>query len=421
MTETDLPLRSSADSAPEKTTSGTLSRVAKYTFTRTIVLFLTVVVAVWITIFIANMGGYVDEIIRGRIDQMIMGMVMGGWLRDVPTEEKFEIIEQTTAAMAEAEGLSQPFLLRTVRWLYKGLTLDWGESRYSRTMHGGRQTREVTTLIKEALPRTLLLFGTANIALFFVSLFLSLGLTRRRGSWLDKMVITLSPMGAVPAWAFGIILNVIFLRLRTGLTSGGTFDAWPQEFTIAYIPMVLKYMFLPFLSIFISGFFFSVYTWRSLFLIYSQEDYVDMAKAKGLPHRMLERRHILRPGLPAVLTSFALMLVVLWQEIIALEKFFDVAGIGRLFYGAIRAIDMPLILGLVVSFAFLLAITVFLLDISYAIVEDNERGADGETSSRGAEATGFRPVPDGPPSVKEARARSAEFVGARDRAELLCR
>ncbi|NIV30211.1 MAG: ABC transporter permease, partial [Anaerolineae bacterium] len=92
--------------------------------------------------------------------------------------------------------------------------------------------------------------------------FLSLGLTRRRGGWLDKMVIALSPMGAVPAWAFGIILNVIFLRLRTGLTSGGAFDAWPREFTVAYIPMVFNHMLLPFLSIFISGFFFSVYTWR---------------------------------------------------------------------------------------------------------------------------------------------------------------
>jgi peptide/nickel transport system permease protein len=373
MAQTDLPLRSSADLTIDKPTSGTLSRVARYTLTRTIVLFLTVVVAVWVTIFIANMGGYVDEIIEGRIDQAIMGMVMGGWLKDVPTEEKFEVIDETRAAMAEAAGLNEPFLLRTVRWLYNGLTLDWGQSSSARTMHAGRQTRQVTDVIMDALPRTLLLFGAANVALFFVSLFLALGLTRRRGGWLDKMVITLSPMGAVPAWAFGIILNVIFLRLRTGLASGGTFDAWPSEFTFAYIPMVLKYMFLPFLSIFVSGLFFSVYTWRSLFLIYSQEDYVDMAKAKGLPHGMLQRRHILRPGLPAVLTSFALMLVVLWQEIIALEKFFNVAGIGRLFYGAIRTIDMPLILGLVVSFAYLLAITVFLLDITYAIVDPRVR------------------------------------------------
>ena len=373
MTGRSLPLESNADPTTTKIASGPFARVGKYMVSRIVVLFLTVVVAVWLTIFIANMGGFVDEIVRGRIDQAIMGMVMGGWLKDVPTEEKFEIIDQTVASMEEAAGLNEPFLIRTVRWLYLGMTLDWGESRYSGTMFRGRVTHQVTTLITEALPRTLLLFGAANLALFVLSLFLSLGLTKRRGGWLDKTVIALSPMGAVPAWAFGIVLDVILLRLRTGLTSGGAFDAWPREFTAAYIPMVLKHMFLPFLSIFLSGFFFGVYTWRSLFLLYSQEDYVDMARAKGLPHRMLERLHILRPGLPAVLTSFALMLVVLWQQIIPLEMFFDVAGVGRLFYGAIRIIDMPLILGLVVSFAYLLTITVFVLDILYAIVDPRVR------------------------------------------------
>ncbi|MGD8473990.1 MAG: ABC transporter permease subunit [Anaerolineae bacterium] len=380
MTATDLPLQPSEEAVKESAHPSALARIAKYTIVRAAVLALTVVVAVWVTIFIANLGGYVDVIIESRIDQMLMSMAMGGWLRDVPTEEKFEIIDQTKAAMMDAEGLNEPFLLRTVRWLEDGLTLNWGESRYAQTRSWGRSTSEVKDLIKESLPRTLIVFGAANVLLFFVSLFLSLGLARRRGGWLDRLVVTLSPMGAVPAWAFGIVLNVIFLRLQVGLTSGGTFDAWPREFTFAYIPIVLKHMFLPFLSIFVSGFFFSLYTWRSLFLVYSQEDYVDMAKAKGLSHRMLERRYILRPGLPAVLTSFALMLVVLWQQVIALEKFFNVSGIGMLFYGAIRTIDMPLMLGLVVSFAYLLAITMFVLDIFYAVVDPRVRiTSEGKT------------------------------------------
>ena len=373
MTATDLPLRPVEESVGAQARPSTFARIAKYTLVKAAVMALTVVVAVWVTIFIANLGGYVDVIIESRIDQMLMAVSLGGGLRDMPTEQKFEVLDEMKVAMVEAEGLNEPFLIRTFRWLEDGLTLDWGESRYARTRAWGRSSSDVKTLIIESLPRTLLVFGAANVALFFTSLFLSLGLSRRRGGWLDRLVITLSPMGAVPAWAFGIVLNIVFLRLQVGLTTAGTFDAWPREFTFAYIPMVLKYMFLPFLSIFVSGFFFSVYTWRSLFLIYSQEDYVDMAKAKGLPHRMLERRHILRPGLPAVLTSFALMLVVMWQEIIALEKFFNVAGIGRLFYGAIRTIDMPLMLGLIVSFAYLLAITMFLLDIVYAIVDPRVR------------------------------------------------
>ncbi|NIV30210.1 MAG: hypothetical protein GWN58_12160, partial [Anaerolineae bacterium] len=128
----------------------TLSRVAKYTLTRAVVMFLTVVVAVWVTIFIANMGGYVDEVIRDRIDKAIMGMVMGGWLKDVPTEEKFERIDEVRAAMAEAQGLNEPFLLRTVHWLYDGMTLNWGEARSSRTMYRGRQTSDVSDLILDA-------------------------------------------------------------------------------------------------------------------------------------------------------------------------------------------------------------------------------------------------------------------------------
>ncbi len=392
MTATDLPRPTSVDAVREAPRPNAFSRVARYTIRRATVLFLTVVVAVWVTIFIANMGGYVDVIIESRIDQMLMSMALGGWLRGVPTEEKFAIIDETKAAMMDAAGVNEPFLLRTVRWLEDGLTLDWGESRYARTRSWGRESSDVKTLIAESLPRTLIVFGAANIALFFTSLFLSLGLTRRRGGWLDKLVISMSPMGAVPAWAFGIVLNLIFLRLRTGLTGGGTFDSWPREFTLAYIPMVLKHMFLPALSIFVSGLFFSIYTWRSLFLIYSQEDYVEMAKAKGLPHRMLERRHILRPGLPAVLTSFALMLVALWQQIIALEKFFNVSGIGQLFYGAIRVIDVPLFLGLVVSFAYLLAITVFILDVLYAIVDPRVRIASQGATLRPAAAKGRRRV-----------------------------
>ena len=420
MTATDLPLRSSKEAVRENARPSTLARIARYTIVRAIVMALTVIIAVWVTIFIANLGGYVDVIIESRIDQVLMAMALGGWLSDLPTEEKFAIIDETRAAMVEAEGLNEPFLIRTVRWLEDGLTLDWGESRYSRIRSWGRSTSDVKTLIKDALPRTLLVFGAANVALFFTSLFLSLGLTRRRGGWLDRLVVTLSPMGAIPAWAFGIVLNVVFLRLLGGLTSAGTFDAWPREFTFAYIPIVLRHIFLPFLSIFVSGFFFSLYTWRSLFLVYSQEDYVDMAKARGLPHRMLERRHILRPGLPAVLTSFALMLVVMWQQIIALEKFFNVAGIGRLFYGAIRSIDMPLMLGLVVSFAYLLAITMFVLDIVYAIVDPRVRiTSEGRTlreaavNRRQVLLHRFRQGFGGSKSLKRTGGRSRGHVSAR--------
>lgn len=364
--------------------SSTFSRVAKYTVVRVILLFITVVIAVYLTIFIANLGGYVDEVIRNRIALAIAGMRRGGWLNDVPTEERNEIIEQTMQAMEEAAGLNEPFVIRCFRWLGHGLTLNWGETNIDSSPWSSR-TKDIRIVILDNLPRTLLIFGTANLFLFFTNVFLALPLSKKYGGWLDRLVIALSPLSSAPSWVFGIVLNLIFIRVLGIMSTGGTFDAWPSEFTLAYIPMVLKQMILPFLAIFFSGLFQGVYAWRTFFLIFSREDYVDMARAKGLPPRMIERRYILRPVLPNLITGFALLFISLWQEVIALEYFFNVAGIGRLFLNAMRSFETPVMVGLVVTFAYLLAITVFFLDIIYALVDPRVRvGSEGQTARAAA-------------------------------------
>jgi peptide/nickel transport system permease protein len=356
----------------------TLGRIARYTVVRTAALAIAVAAAVYLTIVIANLGGYVDEIVKSRIDQTVAAMVQGGWLRGTPTEQKFEIVDQTIEEMRQAQGLYEPFVLRCLRWLGRGLTLDWGEAESIQVILLGRYSRQVKDVILDALPRTLLVFGIANFCLFGTSILLALALTRRHGSWLDRAVITLSPLSAAPAWVIGIVLGVLSYRVLGVVSLGGALDAWPDEFKLAYVPLILKHMILPFLAIFLSGLFQSVYAWRSFFLLYSSEDHVEVARAKGLPHRMVERRYILRPGLPAVLTSFALLLMGLWQEVVALELLFQVKGIGHLFVAALHGFDTAVILGLVVTFAYLLAITVFLLDIIYALVDPRVRvGSEG--------------------------------------------
>ena len=52
--------------------------------------------------------------------------------------------------------------------------------------------------------------GTANLILFFSTLFLALALSRKYGSFWDKFVITLSPTSSVPPWFYGIFLTLIF-------------------------------------------------------------------------------------------------------------------------------------------------------------------------------------------------------------------
>ena len=369
-------LTSTAESAtelPRARRSGTWRNVLRYTVRRVAMLAITIITAVYLTILIANYGGYVDTIVASRIEEQVGGMMFGGWLSDLPPEERMERAEQTIAAMKDAAGLNNPFLVRSARWLGDGLTLNWGESEGSSYTYGfspGRMT--VRQIIGDHLSRTLLVFGSANLLLFGISLSIGLFLNRRHGGLLDRLFILLSPISAAPAWVFGVLLTTIALRLF-GFSPGGTFDAWPGYLRLTHLVVLARHLVLPFLAIFIAGLFASVYAWRSLFQVYSSEDYVNMAYAKGISNRNIDRQYIMRPALPALLTSFALLLVVLWQEVIALEYFFNVQGLGRLFVSALTIFDTPMIVAIVTTFAYLIAITVFILDICYVLVDPRVR------------------------------------------------
>jgi peptide/nickel transport system permease protein len=348
-----------------------LGRIGKYALFRLITLLITVLITVYLTIIIANWGGAMDDAVRANIQLSIFSRTNTGWLRDVPEEEREEIINETVLAMENAMGLNDPFLLRSFRWLKQGITLNWGETR-ARVTRYRSVTKDIRSVILDSLPRTLLIFGTAYLVLFFLSIFFALSLTKLYGSWLDKLMITLSPLSSAPAWIFGVLLNFFFLTiLGTSVFSGGGLDAWPSDFEFSFIFVVLKHLAVPLLAIILSGIFQAIYSWRTFFLIYSSEDYVEVAKAKGLPEGRLNRRYILKPLLPSIITSFALLFVTLWQEVIALEYVFNVDGIGSVFLLNLKAVppNTRLIVAIVTTFAYLLAITVFLLDLIYAWVD----------------------------------------------------
>jgi peptide/nickel transport system permease protein len=119
----------------------------------------------------------------------------------------------------------------------------------------------------------------------------------------------------------------------------------------------------------LSAIFLQIYSWRTFFLIYSSEDYVEMAKAKGLPSSTIERRYILRPTMPTIITTFALTLISLWTGAVVLETVFNWPGLGRLLFQAIGVFDTAVIVGSTVVYAYLLALTVFVLDFIYALVD----------------------------------------------------
>ncbi len=348
-----------------------LRRLALFMGRRMIALFLTVLIGVYLTILIANMGGKVDELRRVQIQSTIAEEVRANPdYNDMTSKERNELIQERMQLEIERLNLDEPFIWRSFDYLNQAIRLNLGRAEQ---MTSDRGSRRVYAIISERLPATLLLFGTANLLVFFTSVFIALRLSRRYGSPFDRAVIGLAPSSAAPGWFYGIFLILLFAFIAPVLPAGGMVAVPPPQAPTAYALSVLEHMVLPVAAMFLSQIFISIYSWRTFFLIHSSEDYVEMARAKGLPSGQIERRYILRPTLAPIITSFLLMLIGLWSGAIILEQVFNWPGLGTLLFQAIGHRDTPVIIGGVVIFAYLLALTVFLLDILYAILDPRVR------------------------------------------------
>lgn len=359
-------------------TESTFSRVAKYTLIRLVALFVTTVIGIYLTILIANMGGYVDILVRSEIRERITQSVLTNVAtRSLAKEERERLIRERIALEEKRVGLDQPFAIRSVKYLTNALSLNLGRAVNMTSDSGSKSVR---LILLERLPATLLLAGSSQLFIFFVSLFAALTLSRKYGSFWDKVTITLSPTSAAPPWFYGIFLIVIFAGIFRVLPFGGLTDSPPPTDTFGYSLNVLKHLILPAGAIVISSIFLSIYNWRTFFLIFSSEDYVEMARAKGLTDGEIERRYILRPTLPNIITNFALLIITLWQGFTITEAVFQWPGLGRTLFQAIGLVDTAVIVGGTIIYAYLLAITVFLLDFVYALVDPRVKIGSGASS-----------------------------------------
>lgn len=361
----------------KKSSPSTASRLLKYSATKAAGLALAILIGVYLTILIANMGGYVDEMRRGFIREQVsiaIGADQSPEMRALSNEERMQLIAEQVRIAEQQLGLDQPFMIRSFTYLKDALTLNLGRAD---AMISDKGSSQVRLILLERLPPTLALWGVANLTSFFFSLLIALFLSRRYGSLLDRFVIALVPTSAAPAWFYGLFLILIFAAIFQILPFGAMVDAPPPPDALGYLLSMGKHLILPVSAIIISGIFVNAYNWRTFFLIYSSEDYVEMAKAKGLSAREIEQRYVLRPTLPTIITNFALLVIGLWTGAIILETVFNWPGLGRALYQAVGLYDTPVIVGQTIISAYLLAFTVFILEFIYAVVDPRVRIGTG--------------------------------------------
>ena len=363
----------------------------RYLAGKALTILVTIFVGVFITMLIVNYPSGIgtepnispfEVHLEQEIDLVVRNTLYSGTIivpGPIDYEQQYELL--TNQLRAEV-GLDLPYWPRNLLWTLKALTFNWGElgSTFVQSlgMGGGAEADEYGNAVLHYFPNTLLLVGISYLLVFLLGMPLALHLARNYGSRLDRLVTTLSPISSVPSWVFAILLIALFAVQLRWLPVGGMFDIFTKPRTpVEYVWTVGRHMVLPVCALVLSLLFQLVYAWRTFFIIYSEEDYVELARAKGLDNKILERQYILRPALPYVITSFTTSLIGFWQLTVALESIFQWPGIGLLYLEALPnyfdenvAIgDLMVVIQIVVVFAYLLGILVLILDIAYVLID----------------------------------------------------
>ena len=379
---------------PPRKVSSSMISILKYFFKRVIVIALTICIGTYITVSIANKTKDVDQSMVYQIRESIEWMEENDYFADIPENEKEGATYKLRLQLQEELGILTPQRYRNLRYTYNALTFSWGKAVISMAGITPGTTRvglhKVRDVILQHFPNTLLIIGTANLITFLLGIPLSLRLaSRKQGQWIDRFMTMLAPISSIPSWVHGALLIGVFaIQLRL-LPASGKYDILPAETWLENFIIVGKHMILPVTAVLLGMFFQMVYTWRTYLMIFSEEDYVELAKAKGIPQRKLERKHILHPAMPFMLTGFAMSLVGFWQMATAVERFFYWPGLGYLYLSALPQYlediffpgDLGIILSIVVIFAYMLGFTVLILDMIYAWIDPRVRLGVGDTPS----------------------------------------
>ena len=105
------------------------------------------------------------------------------------------------------------------------------------------------------------------------------------------------------------------------------------------------------------------------------EDYIRTARAKGVPERRVVLGHALRPSATPLVTLLGLDVGILLGGAVLVESVFNVPGIGRLAFDAIRQADFPVIQGTVLFGAFFIVLANLVVDLAYRWIDPRVRAA----------------------------------------------
>ena len=290
------------------------------------------------------------------IAAMVAGMSSAGGF----VEDSEAIIE----GWRERFGLDDPLGIQYLKYMGNLASLDFGLSV-------SNFPTPVSSIIGGALPWTIGLLLLAMTLTFIIGNLLGAIMVWTKTPGLIKAIIPLGMVfTSIPAILAGLFLLYIFAFTTSLFPTGNSyaFDVTPG-FNMDFILSVIKHGTLPALSIILVSFGYWTLGMRGMMITVEGEDYMQLAKAKGLnPYYVLYRYMIRNAILPQV-TAFAITLGTLVSGQILVEYVFQYRGMGRVIYEAILARDFAVIQGGSFIIILMTALAVLIVDLIYPLID----------------------------------------------------
>lgn len=270
--------------------------------------------------------------------------------------------EQYMEQIRRQFGLDRPLYMQFFSYMQNILVFDMGYS----FRHG----REVSALIFERLGATSILMGASMVISVGMGILLgAIAAIKDRTVISNAIVIFAIVSYATPLFWVGLMLIIVFsINLAWFPTSGiatigSTVTGWGHFVDVAH------HLVLP--AVALSGFYMALYTrlMRASMLETLQMDFINTARAKGLPDRKVVYRHALRNAILPVLTMAGVQVSSMLGGSVIIESVFGWPGLGLLAFESLFARDLNLLLGIFFLSSILVVVTNALVDVIYTIVD----------------------------------------------------
>jgi peptide/nickel transport system permease protein len=259
-------------------------------------------------------------------------------------------------------GLDQSAATRLANYLWALAHLDLG---WSVTF-----SRPILDVIRERLPNTLLLMGSATALSFGLGSALGIVAGARPGSLRDRLLSVGSlALYAVPGFWLGLVLTVVFAVQLRWLPLAGIESIASGKTGLARASDIARHLVLPVAAL---GFIYlALYlrTMRAAMAEVWRMDFVLAAKARGLSRRRIVLAHVARNALLPLVTVLGLQSAAMLGGSVVIETVFSVPGLGRLAQEAVASRDTPLLLGIILTSAVLVISVNLVVDVVYALLD----------------------------------------------------